>query len=61
MSREDLIVLILALLILIGMVLTILLGGEKSRHGVGNTGLYPTGIFAQERFRILNNQVKVTT
>ncbi|GAB4342937.1 MAG: hypothetical protein Kow0089_18390 [Desulfobulbaceae bacterium] len=36
MKKEDLIILILGVLLLAGMVLTVLFGGEKSRHGVGN-------------------------
>ncbi|MDY0349767.1 MAG: hypothetical protein RBR09_00785 [Desulfobulbaceae bacterium] len=35
MKRDDLIILIIALLLLAGMLLTLLFGGEKSRHGVG--------------------------
>lgn len=35
MKREDILILILGLLLVVGMLLTILLGGEKSRHGVG--------------------------
>jgi len=35
MKRDDLIILIIGLLLLAGMLLTLLFGGEKSRHGVG--------------------------
>jgi len=36
MKREDLIILILGLLLLVGMLLTIFFGGEQSKHGVGS-------------------------
>ncbi len=36
MKKEDLIILIIALLLLAGMLFTIFLGGEESRHGVGS-------------------------
>jgi flagellar basal body-associated protein FliL len=36
MKKEDLIILILAILLLAGMVYTLFFGGEKSRHGVGS-------------------------
>jgi hypothetical protein len=35
MKKEDLVLLILALLLLAGMLFTIFFGGEESRHGVG--------------------------
>ena len=35
MKKDDLIILIVALLLLAGMLYTILFGGEESRHGVG--------------------------
>ena len=35
MKREDLIIVILGLLLLAGILLTVIFGGEKSRHGVG--------------------------
>lgn len=34
MKRDDLIILFIALLLLAGMLITILFGGERSRHGV---------------------------
>jgi hypothetical protein len=35
MKKDDLILLIIGLLLLAGMLVTILIGGERSRHGVG--------------------------
>jgi len=35
MKKDDLIILIIGLLLLAGMLITILFGGEKSLHGVG--------------------------
>jgi hypothetical protein len=35
MKKDDLILLIITLLLLAGMLITILFGGERSRHGVG--------------------------
>ncbi len=35
MNRENLLLLILALLLLAGMICTLLLGGNRSRHGYG--------------------------
>ena len=35
MKKDDLILLIIGLLLLAGMLITILFGGERSRHGVG--------------------------
>jgi len=35
MKRDNLIILIVALLLLAGMLITIFFGGERSRHGVG--------------------------
>ena len=35
MQKDDLIILFIALLLLAGMIITIIFGGEKSRHGVG--------------------------
>ena len=35
MKKDDLIILLIALLLLAGMLITIFYGGEKSRHGVG--------------------------
>jgi len=35
MKKDDLIIFIISLLLLAGMLITILFGGEKSRHGVG--------------------------
>jgi len=42
MKREDVILLILAILLLAGMLLTIFLGGEQSRHGVGGNLYNPS-------------------
>jgi len=36
MKKDDLIILIIGLLLLAGMFITILFGGEKSLHGVGS-------------------------
>ena len=36
MKREDFIILIVALFLLAGMLFTLFLGGEKSKHGVGS-------------------------
>lgn len=36
MKKEDLVILILALLLIAGMLFTIFFGGEESRHGVGS-------------------------
>jgi hypothetical protein len=35
MKKDDLIVLLIGLLLLAGMIITVLFGGERSRHGVG--------------------------
>ena len=35
MKKDDLIILLIALLLLAGMFITIFFGGEQSRHGVG--------------------------
>jgi hypothetical protein len=35
MKKDDLIILLIALLLLGGMLITIFIGGGKSRHGVG--------------------------
>lgn len=35
MKKDDLIILLIALLLLAGMLFTIFFGGERSRHGVG--------------------------
>lgn len=35
MKKNDLIILLIALLLLAGMLITIFFGGERSRHGVG--------------------------
>jgi len=35
MKKDDLIIFIIGLLLLAGMLITLLFGGEKSRHGVG--------------------------
>ena len=35
MKKDDLILLIMGLLLLAGMLITVLFGGERSRHGVG--------------------------
>ncbi len=35
MQKDDLIILLIALLLVAGMFITIIFGGEKSRHGVG--------------------------
>ena len=43
MKREDLIIVILGLLLLAGMLITIFLGGEKSKHGVGSLPGVDTG------------------
>ena len=45
MKKEDLVILIIGLLLLAGMLITILLGGEKSMHGVGTLhDILPVGI-----------------
>lgn len=43
MKREDLIVLTLALLLLAGMLFTLFIGGEQSRHGVGSMQVFIAG------------------
>jgi len=35
MKKDDLIILLIGLLLLAGMVITVIFGGEKSLHGVG--------------------------
>jgi len=35
MKKDDLILLLIALVLLAGMLITIFFGGERSRHGVG--------------------------
>jgi hypothetical protein len=35
MKKDDLILLVIGLLLLAGMLVTIIIGGERSRHGVG--------------------------
>ncbi len=35
MKKDDLLLLIIGLLLLAGMIITIIFGGERSRHGVG--------------------------
>jgi len=35
MKKDNLIILIIGLLLLAGMLITILFGGERSRHGLG--------------------------
>lgn len=35
MDKDDLIILVIGLLLLAGMVITVIFGGEKSLHGVG--------------------------
>ena len=35
MKRDDLIILLIGLLLLAGMIITVIFGGEKSLHGVG--------------------------
>lgn len=58
MKKEDLIILILALLLLAGMLYTLFIGGEESRHGVGSmaSGLW----FAGFRIRNVGAQGKDT-
>jgi hypothetical protein len=54
MKKDDLIMLFIALLLLAGMLLTILFGGEKSRHGVGGLLDEKPGqkILAQKKARL---------
>ena len=35
MKKDDLILLIIGLLLVAGMIITIMFGGERSRHGIG--------------------------
>ena len=35
MKKDDLIILLIGLLLLAGMIITVIFGGEKSLHGVG--------------------------
>ena len=37
MDKDDLIILVIGLLLLAGMVITVIFGGEKSLHGVGSS------------------------
>jgi len=59
MKKDDLVILLIAIILLAGMMITIFFGGEKSRHGVGwlpdekhrlSFAGYSTGIEAAARF-----------
>jgi hypothetical protein len=52
MKKEDLVILILGLLLLAGMLITILFGGEKSRHGVGSLPVEGGQIFILDSLRL---------